>query len=100
VFLKPLWQTLTFALGSLVIGVPLALGLSFALSRARLQVGLAGALHPAHGHQHRRRGDHLLFVFRETDGLPQPPARACRAAGAGWLTDPSLAMLSAILVFV
>lgn len=100
IFLKTLWQTLTFAAGTLVIGVPLALGLSFALSRARLQ-GMWRVLYTLPMVTNIVAvGLIFWFVFRETDGLLNRLLGLLGLPGPGWLTDPSLAMFSAILVYV
>jgi multiple sugar transport system permease protein len=100
IFLKTLWQTLYFAAGTLVIGVPLALGLSFALSRARFQ-GVWRVLYTLPMVTNIVAvGLIFWFVFRETDGLLNRLLGLLGLPGPGWLTDPSLAMFSAILVYV
>lgn len=100
IFLKTLWQTLYFAAGTLVIGVPLALGLSFALSRARLQ-GMWRVLYTLPMVTNIVAvGIIFWFVFRQTDGILNRLLALLGLPGPGWLTDPTLAMLSAILVYV
>ncbi len=99
-FFKTLLNTLIFAVGTIAIGVPLALVIAYAFSQSRLQtlwrsiywlpmitniVAVAFIwkfmLHDAHGLVNRALG--LV-------GLPGP----------GWLTSPSLSMFSVIMVFV
>lgn len=100
VFLKTLWQTLIFALGSLALGVPLALLLATALSRARLR-GVWRVLYTLPMVTNIVAiGMIFWFVFRPTDGLLNRLLGLFGLPGPGWLTDPSLAMLSVILVFV
>ena len=100
IFLRTLWQTFLFALGSLGFGVPLALGLAFALSRARLQ-GFWRVLYTVPMVTNIVAvGFIFWFVFRETDGLLNRLLALLGLPGPGWLTDPSLALLSATLVYV
>ena len=100
IFLKTLWQTLYFALGTMLIGVPLALALSYALSRARLQ-GVWRVLYTLPMVTNIVAvGFIFWFVFRQTDGLLNRLLALAGLPGPGWLTDPSLAMVSAILVYV
>ncbi len=100
IFLKTLWQTLYFAAGTLVLGVPLALALAYALSRARLQ-GVWRVLYTLPMVTNIVAvGFIFWFVFRQTDGLLNRVLGLMGLPGPGWLTDPRLAMLSAILVFV
>jgi len=100
IFLKTLRQTLYFALGTMLIGVPLALALSYALSRARLQ-GVWRVLYTLPMVTNIVAvGFIFWFVFRQTDGLLNRLLALAGLPGPGWLTDPSLAMVSAILVYV
>jgi multiple sugar transport system permease protein len=100
IFLKTLRQTLTFALGSLALGVPLALGLAVALHRARFR-GVWRVLYTLPMVTNIVAiGMIFWFVFRPTDGLLNRILGAVGLPGPGWLTDPSLAMVSVILVFV
>ncbi len=100
IFFKTLRQTLAFALGSLVLGVPLALVLAYALSRARLQ-GVWRVLYTLPMVTNIVAiGFIFWFVFRPTDGVLNRVLALFGLPGPGWLTDPSLAMLSVILVFV
>ncbi len=100
IFFKTLRQTLVFALGSLLLGVPLALVLAYALSRARLQ-GVWRVLYTLPMVTNIVAiGFIFWFVFRSTDGLLNRILGLFGLPGPGWLTDPSLAMLSVIIVFV
>lgn len=100
IFLKTLGQTLYFAVGTLVLGVPLALVLSYALHRAKLK-GLWRVLYTLPMVTNIVAvGFIFWFVFRQTDGLLNRVLGLFGLPGPGWLTDPSLAMLSAILVYV
>ncbi|WP_210530133.1 carbohydrate ABC transporter permease [Rubellimicrobium arenae] len=100
VFLRTLWQTLYFAIGTLAIGVPLALVLAYAFSRSRHQ-GLWRVLYTVPMVTNIVAiGFIFWFVFRQTDGLLNRVLGLFGLPGPGWLTDPGLAMTSAILVFV
>lgn len=100
IFLKTLRQTLVFAVGTLAVGVPLALVLSAALHRARLE-GMWRVLYTLPMVTNIVAvGFIFWFVFRQTDGLLNRVLGLLGLPGPGWLTDPSLAMLSAILVYV
>lgn len=100
IFWQTMRQTLYFAMGTLVIGVPLALLLAFALSRARLQ-GMWRVLYTLPMVTNIVAVAFIwTFVFRQTDGVLNRVLGLFGLPGPGWLTDPSLAMLSAILVFV
>ncbi|EYD75148.1 hypothetical protein Rumeso_03244 [Rubellimicrobium mesophilum DSM 19309] len=100
VFLKTLWQTLYFAVGTLAIGVPLALLVALAFSKVRHQ----GAWRVAYTLPMVTNIVAVAFIFtfvlRQTDGLLNRLLGLLGLPGPGWLTDPRLAMLSAILVFV
>ena len=100
VFLKTLWQTLYFAMGTLVIGVPLALLVAMAFSRVRHQAAWRVAYTLPMVTNIVAVGFIFWFVFRQTDGLLNRILALFGLPGPGWLTDPRLAMLSAILVFV
>lgn len=99
-FYRTLINTLVFAVGTIAIGVPLALVIAYAFSQSRYQalwrsiywlpmitniVAVAYiwkfVLHDAYG---------MLNRFLALLGLPGP----------GWLTSPSLSMFSVIMVFV
>ncbi len=100
IFLRTVRQTLYFAGGTLILGVPLALVLATALSRARLQ-GMWRVLYTLPMVTNIVAVAFIFwFVFRQTDGLLNRVLGLVGLPGPGWLTDPSLAMLSAILVFV
>lgn len=100
VFWRTVWQTLYFATGSLVIGVPLALVVAFAFSRSR-SPGVWRTLYTLPMVTNIVAVALIFsFVFRETDGALNRFLGLLGLPGPGWLTDPSLAMLSAILVFV
>ncbi len=100
IFWKTIWQTLYFALGTLVLGVPLALVLAYALSRARLQ-GIWRVVYTLPMVTNIVAVAFIFtFLLRPTDGLLNRLLDLLGLPGPGWLTDPSLAMLSAILVFV
>ncbi|TNC72225.1 carbohydrate ABC transporter permease [Rubellimicrobium roseum] len=100
VFLRTLWQTLLFALGALILGVPLALGLAFAFSRSRHQAAWRVAYTLPMVTNIVAIGFIFTFVFRQTDGALNRLLALFGLPGPGWLTDPSLTLLSATLVFV
>jgi multiple sugar transport system permease protein len=100
IFWKTVWQTLYFALGTLAIGVPLALLLAYALSRAKFQ-GFWRIVYTLPMVTNIVAVAFIFwFVFRPTDGILNRLLDLFGLPGPGWLTDPKLAMLSAILVFV
>jgi multiple sugar transport system permease protein len=99
-FYRTLLNTFVFAIGTVGIGVPIALVVAYAFSQSRFQVMWRSIywlpmvtnivavafiwkfiLADAYG---------LLNRLLELVGLPQPP----------WLTSPSLSMFSVIMVFV
>jgi multiple sugar transport system permease protein len=100
VFLKTLWQTLYFAAGTLVIGVPLALLVAMAFSRVPYQGAWRVAYTLPMVTNIVAVGFIFWFVFRQTDGLLNRVLGLFGLPGPGWLTDPSLAMMSSILVYV
>ncbi len=100
IFFQTVRQTLAFALGSLLLGVPLALVLAAALARARLK-GVWRVLYTLPMVTNIVAiGFIFWFVFRPTDGLLNRILDIFGLPGPGWLTNPSLALLSATLVFV
>ncbi|MBP1807070.1 carbohydrate ABC transporter permease [Rubellimicrobium aerolatum] len=100
IFLRTLWQTVYFALGTLALGVPLALGLATVFGRSRHQGAWRVLYTLPMVTNIVAIGFIFWFVFRQTDGLLNRLLGLFGLPGPGWLTDPSLAMLSAILVFV
>ena len=100
IFWQTVWQTLYFAAGTLVLGTPLALVLAYALSRAKLQ-GLWRVLYTLPMVTNIVAVAFIFtFLFRQTDGLLNQLLSQFGLPGPGWLTEPHLAMLSSILVFV
>ena len=99
-FWKSLWQTLYFALGTLVIGTPLALVIATAFSRSSNQAFWRTLYTLPMVTNIVAVAFIFFFVFRQTDGVLNRVLDVFGLPGPGWLTDPSLAMLSSILVFV
>jgi multiple sugar transport system permease protein len=100
VFFRTLWQTLYFALGTLVVGVPLALVVAYAFSSAKGQ-GVWRTLYTLPMVTNIVAVAFIwTFVLRDTDGLLNRLLGLVGLPGPGWLTNPSLTMLSAILVYV
>lgn len=100
IFLATLRRTFAFASGTLVLGVPLALVLAFALSRSPGQ-GFWRAVYTL------PMVTNIVavaftwnFLLRDTDGLLNQLLAYAGLPGPGWLTDPALALPSAIMVFV
>ena len=99
-FWQTLGQTLYFALGTLVIGTPLALVIAYAFTGARHRAAWRTIYTLPMVTNIVAVAFIFFFVFRQTDGVLNRVLDAIGLPGPGWLTDPSLAMTSAILVFV
>lgn len=99
-FFQTLFNTFYFAAGTIAIGVPLALVVSYAFSRSRFQAlwrsiywlpMVTNVVAVAYIWQ---------FVLADTFGLLNRFLGLFGLAGPGWLTNPSLSMFSVIMVFV
>lgn len=93
-------NTVLFAFGAIAVGVPLALVLAYAFTRARGQAfwrsvywlpSVTNVVAVAYIWQ---------FVLDDSYGLLNRLLGALGLPGPGWLTDPALAMPTVILVFV
>ncbi|MBM3606544.1 MAG: sugar ABC transporter permease [Alphaproteobacteria bacterium] len=99
-FLRSLVNTFVFALGFVAIGVPLALGLAFVFYRARGKAiwrsiyflpQLTNIVAIAYLWQ---------FVLDDRHGVINRVLAGFGIRGPDWLTDPTMAMISIILVMV
>ncbi len=99
-FFPTLFNTLYFAAGTLAIGVPLSLGIAFAFTQSRFQ-SLWRSLYWLPMVTNVVAVAYIwIFVLAPTHGLLNRLLAMAGLPGPGWLTDPSIAMLSVILVFV
>ncbi|CTQ48579.1 carbohydrate ABC transporter permease [Jannaschia donghaensis] len=99
-FLRSLVNTFIFAFGFVVIGVPLALGLAFVFSRARGKAvwrqiyylpQLTNIVAIAYLWQ---------FVLDDRYGVINRMLGLVGLRGPDWLTDPTMAMVSVVLVMI
>lgn len=99
-FWKTLAQTLYFALGTLVIGTPLALIIAYAFTGVRHRAAWRTLYTLPMVTNIVAVAFIFFFVLRQTDGVLNRILDALGLPGPGWLTDPSIAMTSAVLIFV
>ncbi|WP_299648332.1 sugar ABC transporter permease [uncultured Jannaschia sp.] len=99
-FWRTILNTFVFAFGFVAIGVPLALVLAFAFSRAKGKAiwrqvyylpQLTNIVAIAYLWQ---------FVLDDRDGLINRGLAAIGLRGPDWLTDPTMAMISVVLVMI
>lgn len=99
-FIPTLFNTLYFAAGTIALGIPLSLGISFAFSQSRFQAMwrsfywlpmITNVVAVAYIWK---------YVLADTYGLLNRMLGVVGLGGPGWLTDPSLSMFSVIMVFV
>lgn len=99
-FWDTLINTLTFAAGSLALGIPAGLALAYAFTRSRGQV----LWRSIYWLPMVTNVVAVAFIWRyflnERYGLLNMALHAVGLPGPGWLTDPSFAMASVIIVFV
>lgn len=99
-FWDTLINTLTFAAGSLLLGIPLGLVLAYSFTRSRGQV----MWRSIYWLPMVTNVVAVAFIWRffldERFGLLNMGLNAIGINGPGWLTDPSFAMLSIVIVFV
>ena len=99
-FLRTLKNTATFALGALVLGIPLALAVAYASSRSHFR-GLWRSIYWLPMVTNVIAVAFVWkFVLADSTGLMNKALGFFGLPGPGWLTDPRFAMLSVILVFV
>lgn len=94
------WNTLYFAAGTILIGVPLALILAYAFTRAWGQTFWRSIYWLPYITNVVAVAYIWQFLLDDSFGLVNRALGAVGLPGPGWLTDPSLAMTSMILIFV
>jgi multiple sugar transport system permease protein len=99
-FWRSLLNTFYFAFGGILVGVPLALIVAYSFSNSKYQSVwrslywlpmITNVVAVAYIWQ---------YVLHDTYGILNLMLAGLRLPGPGWLTDPRLAMISTILVFV
>ena len=100
VFWQTFWNTLYFAFGSIVLGVPLAVALAYAFSRSRWQ-GLWRSIYWLPMITNVVAVAYIWsFVLDDRWGMMNRTLGFVGLGAPGWLTNPSIAMTSVILIFV
>lgn len=94
------WNTIYFAAGTLLIGVPLALILAYAFTRAYGQVFWRSIYWLPYITNVVAVAYIWQFLLDDSFGLVNRALAFAGLPGPGWLTDPSIAMTSMILIFV
>ena len=94
------WNTIYFAAGTLVIGVPLALMLAYAFTRSYGQVVWRSIYWLPYITNVVAVAYIWQFLLDDSFGLVNRALGFVGLPGPGWLTDPSIAMTSIILIFV
>ncbi len=99
-FLRTLRNTATFATGALAVGIPLALAVAYASSRSHFR----GVWRSIYWLPMVTNVIAVAFVWKfvlaDSTGLVNQALGFFGLPGPGWLTDPRIAMLSVIMVFV
>ena len=100
VFWQTFWNTLYFAFGSIVLGVPLAVVLAYVFSRSRWQ-GLWRSIYWLPMITNVVAVAYIWsFVLDDRWGMLNRTLGLLGLGAPGWLTDPRIAMTSVILIFV
>ena len=99
-FYDTLVNTFVFALGSVGVGVPLAVGLTFVFSRARGKGAWRAIYYLPQVTNVVAIAYLWQFVLDDRNGLVNRLLGLMGVAGPNWLTDPTWAMVSVILVMV
>ncbi len=100
VFWQTFWNTLYFAFGSIVLGVPLAVALAYAFSRSRWQ-GLWRSIYWLPMITNVVAVAYIWsFVLDDRWGLMNRTLGFLGLGAPGWLSNPGIAMTSVILIFV
>ena len=94
------WNTLYFAAGTLVVGVPLALILAYAFTRAYGQTFWRSIYWLPYITNVVAVAYIWQFLLDDSFGLVNRALGFLGLPGPGWLTDPQIAMTSIILIFV
>ena len=97
-FLQSIWNTFYFAAGSVLVGVPLALIVAATISRSRFE-GVWRTIYWLPMITNIVAIAYIWkFVLADTYGLLNRMLDAVGLGGPNWLTDPSISMLSVIMV--
>jgi len=99
-FWATLANTFVFAFGLVLIGLPLALGLSFVFSRARAQALWRTLYYLPQVTNIVAIAYIWQFVLDDRYGLINRALAGIGVAGPNWLSDPGWAMMSVILVMI
>ena len=99
-FVASLWNTFLFAFGTVGVGVPLALGLAFLFSRARGQRLWRAAFFLPQLTSYVAIAYIWQYVLEDRYGLANRLLGLAGLRGFDWLSDPTMAMVSVILVAV
>lgn len=99
-FLRTLVNTFVFALGFVIIGVPLALGLAFVFSRARGKAVWRSIYYLPQLTSIVAIAYLWQFVLDDRYGLINRLLGLAGLRGPDWLTDPAMAMVSVVLVMI
>ena len=99
-FYETLSNTFVFALGSVGIGVPLALGLAFVFSRARGKAVWRSIYYLPQVTNVVAIAYLWQFILDDRYGLVNRLLALTGFGGPNWLTDPTWAMVSVIVVMV
>lgn len=94
------WNTVYFAAGTLLIGVPLALILAYAFTRAWGQTVWRSIYWLPYITNVVAVAYIWQFLLDDSFGLVNRALNFVGLPGPGWLTDPSIAMTTMILIFV
>ena len=99
-FWQTFWNTIYFAVGTIAVGVPLAMVLAYAFTRAWGQAFWRSIYWLPYVTNVVAVAYIWQFVLDDSYGLLNRLLGLAGLPGPGWLTDPALAMPSVVLVFV
>ena len=99
-FWQTFWNTIYFAFGTIAVGVPLAMVLAYAFTRAYGQAFWRSIYWLPYVTNVVAVAYIWQFVLGDSYGLLNRLLGVLGLPGPGWLTDPALAMPSVILVFI
>ena len=100
VFWQTFWNTLYFAFGSILIGVPLSVVLAYMFTRSRGQVAWRSIYWLPMVTNVVAVAYIWKFVLDDRYGLLNRTLALLGLGAPGWLTSPALAMTTVVLIFV
>jgi multiple sugar transport system permease protein len=100
VFWQTFWNTMYFAAASLVLGVPLAMALAYAFTRAKGQAVWRSLYWLPMITNVVAVAYIWKFIYDDRYGVLNRTLGLLGLGAPGWLTNPSLAMTSVVIVFV